>query len=161
MQDRYQNNGMSVDEPPLSELEEEYNKLVEENNETLTRAVIERLSDETMFLQLSDNKQKEIVEKVVNAVVNAIGKVCERIHDLVNIVVNDIIPPLYGEFCKYSEELLKDLIEMPDEYYEDEYRRVYHLARFAPKARTRKKNRARLFEMIKALYRPGLRKMII
>lgn len=114
---------------------------------------LSEFSEEFMKRVLAgDLEVSEILQKAIDEAMQTITKIVELTTKLVEIFKEDIVPPVVDDFCEYYKELSVDF----DEEYRDKFPRIYHLARFAPKERTRKKNRARLFEMIKALYRPGL-----
>lgn len=114
---------------------------------------LSKTSEEFMKrVQAGDLDVSEILQKAIDEAMQIITKTVELITKLAEILKEDIVPPIEDAFYELFKELPVDF----EENYKDEFPRIYHLARFAPKERTRKKNRARLFEMIKALYRPGL-----
>ncbi len=114
---------------------------------------LSEFSEEFMKRELAgDLDVSEILQNVVDEAVKITTKIVELITRFMETLKEEYIPQIVDAFCEYYKELSVDF----DEEYRDKFPRIYHLARFAPKERTRKKNRARLFEMIKALYRPGL-----
>ena len=130
--------------------------IYDERGVVLSKELTEKLSSfEMEYIKrvCEDNSDvQKALQKLTEEAIDTVNKIVELVTKLCETLCLDIIPPMADSIYEYFKELPEDI----DEDYEDEFPRIYHLARFAPKERTRKKNRARLFEMIKALYRPGL-----